>query len=41
LPTKAYSLAIGKFEARKTGSYFGGGSKVGVTMEELLSDAAE
>jgi phosphate transport system substrate-binding protein len=41
LPTQAYSLAIGKFEARKTGSHFAGGSKVGVTMEELLSDAAK
>ncbi len=40
LPTQAYSLALTKFDARKTGSYFGGGSKVGVTAEELLADAA-
>lgn len=41
LPSNAYSLAEAKFEARKTGTYFGGGSKVGVTAEELLSDAGE
>ena len=40
LPSQAYSLAEAKFEARKVGTYFGGGSKVGVTVEELLSDAA-
>jgi phosphate transport system substrate-binding protein len=37
----AYSLALAKFDARKTGSYFGGGSKVGVTVEELLADASK
>jgi phosphate transport system substrate-binding protein len=41
LPTVAYSLALAKFDARKTGSYFGGGSKVGVTVEELLADASK
>jgi phosphate transport system substrate-binding protein len=41
LPTQAYSLAVAKFDARKTGSYFGGGSKVGVTVEELLLDAGQ
>jgi len=41
LPTQAYSLALTKFDARKTGSYFGGGSKVGVTAEELLADAGK
>ena len=39
LPENAYGLAKAKFDARKTGSYFGGGSKVGVTAEELLADA--
>lgn len=41
LPTQAYSLALTKFDARKTGSYFDGGSKVGVTVEELLADAGK
>ncbi len=41
LPTAAYSLALAKFDARKTGSYFNGGSKVGVTIDELLSDAGK
>ncbi|MBN9555562.1 MAG: phosphate ABC transporter substrate-binding protein PstS family protein [Alphaproteobacteria bacterium] len=40
LPAEAYTLALAKFDARKTGTYFGGGSKIGVTMQELLSDAA-
>jgi phosphate transport system substrate-binding protein len=41
LPTQAYSLATAKFDARRTGSFFDGGSKVGVTAEELLADAAQ
>ncbi len=41
LPTEAYSLALAKFEARKTGSFFDGGSRVGVTAEELLADAGK
>ena len=41
LPTQAYSLALAKFDARKTGSFFDGGSKVGVTAEELLADAGK
>ncbi|ODT64260.1 MAG: phosphate-binding protein [Phenylobacterium sp. SCN 69-14] len=41
LPAQAYSLALAKFDARRTGTYFGGGSKIGVTVEELLSDAGE
>lgn len=41
LPTQAYTLAEKKFEGRATGSYFGGGSKIGVTAEELLSDAGQ
>lgn len=41
LPTTAYSLALAKFDARKTGSYFNGGSKIGVTIEELLADAGK
>ena len=39
LPDTAYPLARAKFAAGKTGSYFGGGSKIGVTAEELLADA--
>jgi phosphate transport system substrate-binding protein len=39
LPSNAYSLAAGKFAARKTGSSFSDGSKIGVTVEELLADA--
>ncbi|HEX8234044.1 MAG TPA: PstS family phosphate ABC transporter substrate-binding protein [Caulobacteraceae bacterium] len=39
LPERAYTLAVAKFNARTTGSYFGGGSKVGVTVDELLADA--
>ena len=41
LPTAAYPLAIAKFEARRTGSFFDGGSKVGVTAEDLVADAAQ
>lgn len=41
LPTQAYSLALAKFDARTTGSYFDGGSKVGVTVEQLLADAGK
>ena len=38
LPERAYALAQKRFESRKAGSVFGGGgSKVGVTVEELLS----
>lgn len=40
LPTQAYTLALAKFDARKTGSFFDGGSKVGVTAEELVADAS-
>lgn len=40
LPQQAYTLARAKFAARKTGTFFAGGSKVGVTTEELLADAA-
>jgi phosphate transport system substrate-binding protein len=36
LPDEAFEKGIKKFEARKTGSYFGGGSKIGVTIDELL-----
>jgi len=39
LPAQAYGMALAKFDARKTGSFFDGGSKVGVTVEELLADA--
>lgn len=37
LPDKAYELAQGHVEERTTGSVFEGGSKVGVTVQELLS----
>jgi phosphate transport system substrate-binding protein len=38
LPDRAYQLAQERFDRRITGSVFGGkGSKVGVTVEELLS----
>lgn len=38
LPAKAYELAQARFDKRTTGSVFGGhGSKVGVSVEELLS----
>jgi phosphate transport system substrate-binding protein len=40
LPEQAYTLALAKFTAGLSGSYFNGGSKVGVTMEELLADVA-
>lgn len=39
LPAEAYTLAEAKFEARRTGTFFQGGSKVGVTLQELLADA--
>ncbi|MFN3514118.1 MAG: PstS family phosphate ABC transporter substrate-binding protein [Phenylobacterium sp.] len=39
LPTQAYSLAAAKVQARRTGTFFEGGSKIGVTAEELLADA--
>ena len=37
LPNKAFTLAEKKIEARKTGSFFDGGSKVGVTPDDLLA----
>lgn len=40
LPTEAYAQAKAKFDARRTGTYFGGEAKVGVTMDELLADAS-
>ncbi|KSV62237.1 phosphate-binding protein [Sinorhizobium sp. GW3] len=40
LPAEASGLALKKFEKRVTGSHFAGGSKVGVTVSELVSDAA-
>ncbi len=36
LPEKVYELALNRFEKRVTGSVFGGGSQVGVSLEELL-----
>lgn len=39
LPTEAYAAAKAKFDARKTGTFFGGASKIGVTLDELLKDA--
>ncbi len=40
LPANAYTGAKAKFDARKTGTVFGGHSKIGVTLEELLADAS-
>ena len=37
LPPNAYGLAKARFDARTTGSVFEGGSKVGVTIENLLA----
>jgi phosphate transport system substrate-binding protein len=38
LPDKAYELALGHFERRRTGTVFGGkGAQVGVKIEELLA----
>ncbi|MEX2615210.1 MAG: PstS family phosphate ABC transporter substrate-binding protein [Alphaproteobacteria bacterium] len=37
LPERAFTLAEKKIDARKTGSFFDGGSKVGVTPDDLLS----
>jgi phosphate transport system substrate-binding protein len=36
LPTEAYELAQRNFEERHTGTAFGGGSQVGVSVEDLL-----
>jgi phosphate transport system substrate-binding protein len=36
LPDKAYELVKKRLDARKTGSVFGGGSQVGMTVEKLL-----
>ncbi|CUX67093.1 PstS family phosphate ABC transporter substrate-binding protein (plasmid) [Agrobacterium tumefaciens] len=40
LPAEAAGLALKKFEKRVTGSHFAGGSKVGVTVTDLVADAA-
>ena len=37
LPAKAYELALARLRARTYGSVFSGGSKVGVTVEQLLA----
>lgn len=39
LPAAAYTSARAKFDARKVGTFFGGTSRVGVTIDELLADA--
>jgi phosphate transport system substrate-binding protein len=39
LPERAYELARARFDRRAFGSTFSGGAQVGVSMEELLSDA--
>jgi phosphate transport system substrate-binding protein len=36
LPTEAYELALRNFEERHTGTAFGGGSQVGIAVEDLL-----
>jgi phosphate transport system substrate-binding protein len=41
LPAKAIELAQTRYKARKTGSLFSGGSKVGVTVEQLLAAEAK
>jgi phosphate transport system substrate-binding protein len=41
LPAKAIELAEARFTERKTGSLFSGGSKVGVTIEQLLAAEAK
>jgi phosphate transport system substrate-binding protein len=37
LPDKAFDLGKAKLAARKTGSFFGGASKIGVKIEDLLN----
>lgn len=37
LPDKAYELGLKRFDERKTGSIFTGGSQIGVSIEELLA----
>jgi phosphate transport system substrate-binding protein len=37
LPATVSDLTKARFKARKTGSVFTGGSKIGVTLESLLS----
>lgn len=37
LPQRAFELGQAKIKARKTGSFFDGGSMVGVTVEDLLA----
>ncbi len=37
LPERAFSLAEQKIDARKTGSFFDGGSKIGVSVDDLLA----
>lgn len=37
LPEKAFELGKAKVAARKTGTFFEGGSKIGVSIEELLA----
>lgn len=37
LPDSAYTLAVKRFEERKTGSVFQGGSQVGLSLEQLLA----
>ncbi|ULB12492.1 PstS family phosphate ABC transporter substrate-binding protein (plasmid) [Cereibacter azotoformans] len=37
LPEKAFELGRAKVAARKTGSFFDGGAKIGVSIEELLA----
>lgn len=37
LPDRAYTLAEQKIDARKTGSFFDGGSEIGVSVDDLLA----
>lgn len=36
LPEEAFKLGLAKFEARRIGTFFGGETKIGVSMEDLL-----
>ena len=41
LPAGAYAQARSKFDRRVTGTHFAGGSKIGVTAEQILADAGQ
>ena len=41
LPPSAYAIAQKHFDARRTGSVFGGKPEVGITIQQLLSRDAK